>query len=384
MNNHYDYIITGAGCAGLSLLQRILQEPVLFSKKILVIDEKPKITNDRTWCFWENENGLFEDIVHHSYNEIAFASNYFSNKFLLNNYRYKMIQGIDFYNAVMQFAKGFTNVVFKYEKVKKLTTENELALVETESNTYKADYIFNSILFPDTIDISSKKNYFLLQHFKGWVIETPNAQFNPSVATLMDFTVSQKEGTTFMYTMPTSTTTALVEYTLFTKNLLQPSEYENALKKYIEEDLKISNYTIQHVEFGVIPMTNHCFPLQEGKLIHIGIPGGQAKGSSGYAFQFIQKRTKKIVANLISKNHPFYNQSFSDKKFRFFDSVLLQVLHDKKMNGDKIFANIFKKNAIKTVLRFLDNESNLIEDLKIMSSVPMKIFLPAALKQLFK
>ena len=81
----------------------------------------------------------------------------------------------------------------------------------------------------------SWKNYFLLQHFKGWVIETPNAQFNPSVATLMDFTVSQKEGTTFMYTMPTSTTTALVEYTLFTKNLLQTSEYENALKKSAEE-----------------------------------------------------------------------------------------------------------------------------------------------------
>ena len=384
MNNHYDYIITGAGCAGLSLLQRILLEPTLSSKNILVIDEKPKITNDRTWCFWEKENGLFEDIIHHSYNEIAFASNHFSKRILLDNYRYKMIQGIDFYNTVMHHAKGFANVEFKYEKVKKLTTENELAIVETESNTYKANYIFNSILFPDTINTNSKKNYYLLQHFKGWVIETPNAQFNPSIATLMDFTVSQKEGTTFMYTMPTSATTALVEYTLFTKNLLQQSDYENALKEYIEEDLKISNYTIQHEEFGIIPMTNHYFPLQDGRIIYIGIAGGQAKGSSGYAFQFIQKRTKKIIANLISKNHPFCNQSFNDKKFRFFDSVLLQVLHDKKMNGDEIFANIFKKNAIKTVLRFLDNESSLIEDLKIMSSVPMKIFLPAALKQLFK
>ena len=354
------------------------------SKNILVIDEKPKITNDRTWCFWEKENGLFEDIIHHSYNEIAFASNHFSKRILLDNYRYKMIQGIDFYNTVMHHAKGFANVEFKYEKVKKLTTENELAIVETESNTYKANYIFNSILFPDTINTNSKKNYYLLQHFKGWVIETPNAQFNPSIATLMDFTVSQKEGTTFMYTMPTSATTALVEYTLFTKNLLQQSDYENALKEYIEEDLKISNYTIQHEEFGIIPMTNHYFPLQDGRIIYIGIAGGQAKGSSGYAFQFIQKRTKKIIANLISKNHPFCNQSFNDKKFRFFDSVLLQVLHDKKMNGDEIFANIFKKNAIKTVLRFLDNESSLIEDLKIMSSVPMKIFLPAALKQLFK
>ena len=36
------------------------------------------------------------------------------------------------------------------------------------------------------------------------------------------------------------------------------------------------------------------------------------------------------------------------------------------------------------VLRFLDNESNFFEDVKIMNSVPTKIFLPAALYELIQ
>ncbi len=55
----------------------------------------------------------------------------------------------------------------------------------------------------------------------------------------------------------------------------------------------------------------------------------------------------------------------------------------KKMNGDKIFASIFKHNPSQRVLKFLDNETNLMEDLKILASVPSSVFLPAALKETF-
>jgi lycopene beta-cyclase len=35
-------------------------------------------------------------------------------------------------------------------------------------------------------------------------------------------------------------------------------------------------------------------------------------------------------------------------------------------------------------LQFLDNETNLLQDFKIMSSVPTNIFLPAAIKELLQ
>ena len=124
--------------------------------------------------------------------------------------------------------------------------------------------------------------------------------------------------------------------------------------------------------------------MQEGNIINIGIAGGQAKGSSGYVFKNIQKRTKKIVELLVKNKQPFVTKKFTDKKFHLYDSVLLHVLHHKKMSGDTIFACIFKKNKAETIFKFLDNESTLLEDAKIMRSVPMHIFLPAAIKEMFR
>jgi len=48
----YDYIIAGAGCAGLSLLHYIHQDSSLHQKKILIIDQNLKKSYDRTRWFW--------------------------------------------------------------------------------------------------------------------------------------------------------------------------------------------------------------------------------------------------------------------------------------------------------------------------------------------
>jgi lycopene beta-cyclase len=291
-----------------------------------------------------------------------------------------MIHGIDFYNYVLQFASTFSNVEFVYEKVNNIYNQNNVAVVELNNQKIEGAYIFNSILFkPPTL---KKTDYYLLQHFKGWEIETAERVFDKQKATFMDFTVSQQHGTTFMYVLPTAANKALVEYTLFTEQLLPLEEYTQALQAYIEKKLDIKNYNITHEEFGIIPMTNYLFPNNEGKIIYIGIAGGQAKGSSGYAFNFIQKRTTQIVQSLVKNNHPFTKRSLNDKKFHLYDSVLLQVLQQKKMQGADIFTAIFKKNKPQTVLQFLDNNSVFLQDLKIMSSVPTFVFLPAAIKEI--
>ena len=75
------------------------------------------------------------------------------------------------------------------------------------------------------------RQYWLLQHFKGWYIETKQACFQPDSATLMDFRAEQNRGTAFFYVLPFSATKALVEYTLFSPNLLAENEYDEALKK---------------------------------------------------------------------------------------------------------------------------------------------------------
>lgn len=384
MLNHYHYIIAGAGCAGSSLLMRMMSDPFFSNKKILVIDQSPKTTNDRTWCFWEKVAGLFEPIVHCQWQRLNFFSAGYTTTLDITPYQYKMIRGIDFYNYVRQESKRHPNVEWRNEKVNAISTEKNKAIVETATGRISADYIFNSILFSQLNTPSSGgRELLLLQHFKGWVIETDQPRFDPSVATFMDFRVNQDEGTTFVYLMPLSATTALVEYTLFSEKLLGQELYTEALEKYIREQLAINRYNIIHEEFGVIPMTNRRFEVREGNCINIGIAGGQVKGSSGYAFQFIQKRTAEIVTAIKKTGKPFFRSSFADKKFHFYDSVLLHVLQKRKIEGVEVFGSIFQKNPPARVLRFLDNETGIADDLKIMLSVPSAVFLPAAIQELF-
>ena len=380
----YNYIITGAGCAGLSLLMRMMEDPFFSDKKILVIDREFKNKNDRTWCFWEKEKGLFETIVHHQWQHVNFISNDFFRKLDLTPYRYKMIQGIDLYESVMHKAAQFSNIEFRYEEVLSIHTTSSKAEVQLKTESVTADYVFNSIVFEKDKSATSKNIYQLLQHFKGWVIQTEEPSFDPSVATLMDFRTSQEQGTTFFYVMPTSANTALVEYTLFSETILNDDIYDASLKAYISEFLGIKNYSIQHTEFGIIPMTNQRFNLQYHRIVQLGVAGGQVKGSSGYAFQFIQKRTAAIVKGLKQGSTKFDKVELLQRKGNLYDAVLLHVLHQQKMGGDKIFESIFSKNKTEMVLRFLDNESNFFEDVKIMNSVPTKIFLPAALYELIQ
>lgn len=383
MQKQYDYIIAGAGCAGMSLLMRMVVDPFFASKKILVVDADAKQQNDRTWCFWETKPDLFEPIVHHQWTKLDFYSDHYSSELSIDPYTYKMIKGIDFYNYVKTNALASPNVEWRKASVKRLveTSDHLIGGVElADAEIIYAEYVFSSILF-EPIKAAANEYHFL-QHFKGWEIRTATDCFDSTKAVFMDFRVGQEHGTTFMYVLPTSANTALVEYTLFTEQLLEDNAYNEALKKYIGETLQIADYEILHEEKGVIPMTTKQFPYAKGNNIFIGIAGGQAKASSGYAFKFIQKRTAAIIGAIKNGKNASFGKKLKDSKGHLYDAVLLHVLHFQKMHGDEIFASIFKKNKASNVLAFLDNESSIWIDLKIMNSVPTGIFLPAALREM--
>jgi len=391
----YDYIITGSGCAGLSLLYRMMQHSFFSNKQILVIDKEPKTINDRTWCFWETGAGIFEEIVQHKWKQIDFYSNYFSARFDIVPYAYKMIRGIDFYNYILDKAKQRTNIHFLYGNVQLLSNEFAKAVVTADNKQYIGNYIFNSIIFNDSNKVPPEfipqkagggggGFYYLLQHFKGWLIETPGNIFDTGIATFMDFRVSQQHGTAFVYVLPVAANKALIEYTLFTEKLLEQQEYDIALKDYIGNYLQINNYTVEDEEFGIIPMTSFPFSKGEGNIVNTGTAGGQTKASSGFTFRFIQKHADAIAKALMAGKNPHTNAGLMQKRFDVYDNTLLNILHHKKLGGDKIFADLFKKNPPQRVLRFLDNETNLSEELKLMSTVPTGVFLPAAVRELFR
>ena len=373
--NKYDYIIAGAGCAGYSLLYHLLQDPILSKKKILVVDANFNKGNDRTWCFWEDQAGPFELIVCKKWSNIEVLKGTIQRLLPTAPFEYKMIQGIDFYQHISAFAKSFDNVEWVASKILSIDAEHNGAIVHWEGGTANADYVFSSI---NGERIQSK----LWQHFKGNVVEFDVPVFDKSVARLMDFNVPQMDATAFMYLLPLTEKKALVEYTLFSPTILETAEYDLVLNAYMEEHYKGQAYIIVHTEQGAIPMTTKKMTSRTGNVISIGTMGDAVKASTGYAFQFIQQQTQQLVEQL--KLNQALDASVHYTRHQFYDAVLLYILEHKKMAGDEIFARIFKKNDAATVFKFLSNTSNLMEDIRIMLSLPTQIFLPAAIQVLLR
>lgn len=359
---------------------RMLENRQFADKRVLLIDKAAKTQNDRTWCYWERGEGFFESIIHKKWDTISFFSSDYSSDMTITPYQYKMIKGVDFYRYCFDKISAYPSVELVYGEITSLSRSGKKFTVSIDGETkiLDAGFVFNSIVQPDR---NERKNIQLLQHFKGWVIETDNDVFNTEVATMMDFRVPQNKGTTFTYVLPFDKRTALVEYTLFTRELLSQAEYDAGLNLYIQGYLGLKNYRVTETEVGIIPMTSRRFYFEENGIYNIGTAGGQTKASSGYTFQFIQKQAQKIV-DFLSNGKNLNQLPLSSRRFRFYDNVLLHILYYNKLPGDSIFSRLFKSNEPQQVLKFLDNETSPAEELKIISTLPTMPFLKAALKQL--
>ena len=395
----YDLVFLGGGCATLSLLTRLIESGACIDKRFLIIDPSDKKSNDRTWCFWEKGSGYFEKLVHHEWGELDFKQSEFSDSLDMGGYQYKMVRGIDFYEYCLNVLHTSGQVDFLQDeitdwRVEKTDSHGEIIAArdqklifsggKTGRGEVKASVIFNSI--PPDLGKKQPGVVNLLQHFKGVVVECDQFNFDPNRATLMDFRVSQKEGTTFIYVLPLSKNKALVEYTLFTADLLSADQYNQGIADYIGEFLDVTNYKIIEEEFGIIPMTTQRFHWYTNGAFNIGTAGGQTKGSSGYTFQFIQKRSAQLAALLQNSSDwskltsTLLKVSGDAERFHFYDRVLLHVLASNYCPGDQVFATLFEKNPAHRVFQFLDNETNLLQELKIISSLPTWPFLKAAIK----
>ena len=377
---HYHYIFTGSGLSALMTVYEMLLSGKFEDKSILLIDENTKKANDRTWCFWDEDN-LFDEIVSKKWNQAIFANEKFNRILELTPYQYKKINGLDFYELVFKKISEHKNIHFLNQKVVDFTELGNHCVVKTENETFTCNKIFNSIYNPEVVTAQTKFP-LIHQHFVGWFIKSKEAVFTPNCATFMDFSVEQKGNTRFMYVLPTSENEALLEYTLFSKNLLSKGEYEAEIQKYIE-NLGITEFEIIEKEQGNIPMT--CYPFWKHNtknIINIGSAGGWTKASTGYTFKNASKKSKALVQFLKSESD--FTKFHKKDKFWFYDLLLLDILGSKNELGSKIFSSMFKSGNSTVIFKFLDEETSFSEDLQVIWRCPKMIFVQALIGRIFK
>lgn len=378
---HFDYIFTGTGLASLMTVYKMILSGKFPDKSILLLDQDLKKTNNRTWCFWEKEDSIWNSIISKKWDLALFANENFNRDLALKPYSYNKINGIDFYNFVFDEISKQSNITFLNEKVTDINELETHVFVGTEENRYTANYLFNSI-YTKAFAERQTKYPVLQQHFIGWFVKTENEIFTPEKATFMDFSVEQKGNTRFMYVLPTSKTEALVEYTLFSEKLLSSEEYESEIQKYLEK-LGVNEFQLIEKEQGSIPMT--CYPFWKKntkRVLNIGTAGGWTKASTGYTFKNSDKKSSQLI-EFLSDTFPDDSELINMKKFHkksrfwFYDLLLLDILYRHSELGSSIFSSLFKKGNPKLIFKFLDEETSLLEDLQVILKCPKIPFIKA-------
>lgn len=378
MNPSYDYAIIGAGCAGLHLASAMIEDAFFRDKQILIIEKSDKAINDRTWCFWETGNGKWDDLIHHRWSKGKFHATKENKQLDMAPYEYKMLRSIDFYNHGKNKINAAPNFHWISDEVTQINSNGKHAILG-KHKTYEAAHIFDSRIDPDFFDHNDRYTR-LLQHFKGWVIETEEDFFDPGEFVIMDFRLKWHNSTSFNYVLPTSKRRALIEFTLFTKELIENEDYDEVLKQYLKQYLGLTNYRIEEVEQGVIPMSDFPFQKQHQRhLTKIGTAGAWVRPSSGYHFKNAEKYSQRIIHNLKHQKHPA--TGVATNRFRKYDALLLDILKNKNELGEELFTSMFSKNPAKKIFKFLDEETSLLEDVKIFSTFRSKPFLQALLNQ---
>ncbi len=349
----FDYIIIGGGCAGLSLAYELEVHEKLKDKTLAIIEPREEYKRDKTWSFWKVTPHNFEDCVKKNWENFSVNISGKTNYLECKNFPYQSIDSGLFYEKIKNKLKKNENI-FLFKNIEEVNKQNSL--------------VFNSVPI-------IKKNYQnLWQHFCGVEIKTENDIFDEEIFNLMDFDCEQRESVHFFYTLPYTKNRALVETTWLSKiNDNSQKDYENQINDYIKNNLKIKNYEITYKEEGAIPL---FYPLNknEKNKINIGTAGGMTRLSTGYTFLNIQEHSKYIRENI--DNISNVKKFEIDKKYQFLDEIFLRVLKRNPEKMSDIFFRMFKTSP-KTVIKFLSNKSNFLEDLSIIFKMPKLVFIKA-------
>ena len=349
----FNYVIIGGGCAGLSLAYELEIHEKLKDKTLAIIEPRKEYKRDKTWSFWKVAPHNFDDCVKKNWENFSVNIPGKTNYLECKNFPYQSIDSGLFYEKIKNKLKKNENIFF-FKNIEEINKQNSL--------------VFNSV--PNI-----KKNHLnLWQHFCGVEIKTDNDIFDEKIFNLMDFDCEQRESVHFFYTLPYEKNRALVETTWLSKmNDNSQKDYENQINNYIKNNLKIKSYEITYKEEGAIPL---FYPLNknEKNKINIGTAGGMTRLSTGYTFLNIQEHSKYIRENIdnISNAKKFE----IDKKYQFLDEIFLRVLEKNPEKMSDIFFRMFKTSP-KTVIKFLSNKSNFLEDLSIIFKMPKLIFIKA-------
>ena len=367
----YDFVFVGAGASTSLLLMALHRRRLLSGCKILILDGDSKLKNDKTYCFWAQDDEAIlehlEGVIGHKWSEIEVAGQTAKR---LENQVYARVSSLQLYEHIRILAAKENWQIQKAE-VSTVGSDSQGPWVEVDGQCIRCKRVLDSR--PPEWQTPGRNDVHLWQSFAGWHIRTLKPCFEPFQFSMMDFEVPQEGNTQFVYVLPTSENEALVELTRFGKERINIEHAENELAAYILQHY--GQVHVQEKEFGCIPMSSMKLPESEHEQIwNLGARAGMIKPSTGYAFKTMYEWSERAANEWFRSAYPAFQRK---PRHAFYDKLLLGILQQEPEKGKPIFERLFATQSPESVFRFLDEKMSLRSELHMLVRLPWAPFMRA-------
>lgn len=355
--------IRGAGLAGLVFAQELLAN--IPEASISIFDLRQRLPHPtRTFCFFRDSESYIPITPDHEWSSVVCSGQNFRRVFPCSSTPYTLIRGDTLFTTLLAKLEA-AGVSFVWG----------CRSVEATSRTITADAKLSSFdLVVDAAFSADTSVSTLWQSFGGMWVRSDRPLFDPLSATLMDLDVpNSRASVRFMYLLPTSPTTALLEHTVFARTPLTKDEHLTACAEWADRQ----GYTRLEVcenEYGRIPMGLQQVSDPQQPL-RIGTAGGAVRISTGYGFQAIVREAKQLVQSIASalangKPLPLARARPWPRWMRFCDTLFVRALAQRPTSGQFIMAELLRNAPERALIPFLAGTASLSEALQVMRKVP--------------
>ena len=372
IDHEFELVILGGGCAGLSLASRLAQAGQ-DCPRCLVIESRSQYLNDRTWCFFADSNTQAQQLVQYAWPAVALSCGAERVEVACSATPYQMIEAQAFYAEALK-------KIQRNSRITLLTGCEVTALEQNESFSWTITTqqgVFQTSCVIDTRPIAQPTfvGPHLWQSFFGQVLRVDRDLFDPDCVELMQFDQDTEYGVSFTYLLPLDTRCALIETTVFHKFPVSETVLRARLIRKLTSLIGDEAFNVLRHEYAVLPMGVVQKPkTPRPGLVQVGLTAGAARPSSGYAFQRIQ-RWAVGCAGAILAGKPAVAQDEDSWLARSMDSLFLRVLRESPEQGPAIFMRMFSGMEIARIVRFMNDQANLLDRFALIKSMPLATFL---------
>lgn len=362
-----DVAVLGGGCSGLSLAFRLADTAL----SVRIVEPRTAYVPDRVWSFWRTRADPFEDCVIGRWARWSASARDRHIVRSSRTLRYESVSSGLFYRKCLARIKAAPNVRLDLgSRVRAVGPVQKGFRVETDTGGFRARTVV------DTRPLKAFPSY--AQTFIGYEIETEEDVFDADTVELMSFDTPFGRHIPFTYVLPFARDRALVEATVFGPPGLDPADVRKRLDSAVTGRLRHAKHRVLREEAGSIPMdAAHSRPAEQG-MLPLGVRGGAARPSTGYAFARIQQ-TADIAADALLSGSPAAAADLDGPVTRHMDRLFLKVLQRHPDRAPDLFADMFEHAPPDRLERFLSGSTTVADRFAAIAALPPGLFIRTAL-----